>query len=202
MDLQAWDNIISIASNTVTAVSVVGGVLFGKQKVDEYLRNKKKSISLDIALKYYDEVTNLRHRIQKIQILMNSVIHQFHNLNESKTVINPTDFFNIQTLSHEYIEETLSLSKLFVKLNRFNIEISKKSWSIVDDNLQASHRMSEAVTNFFAYVLTCSNGKAISKEELSDIKSLYQKFQVEASEYSNSVQDFQSLVFDETFIFK
>jgi hypothetical protein len=202
MDLQSWDNVISIASNAVTAVSVVGGVLFGKQKVDEYLRNKKKSISLDIALKYYDEVTNLRHRIQKIQILMNSVIHQLHDLNESNTVINPTDFFNIQTQSHKYIEETIALSKLFVKLNRFNIEISEKNWSIVDNNLQASHKMSEAVTNFFAYILICSNGKAISKEELSDIKSLYQKFQVEASEYSNSVEDFQSLVFDETFIFK
>lgn len=202
MDLQAWDNVISIASNAVTAVSVVGGVIFGKRKVDEYLKNKKKSISLDIALKYYDEVTNLRHRIQKIKILMNSVINQLHVLNESNTIMNPTDFFNIQIQSHEYIEKTLSLSKLFVKLSRFSIEISQKNFAVVDDNLQASHRMSEAVTNFFAYVLTCSNGKPVSKKELSDIKFLYQKFQVEASEYSNSVQGFQSLVFDETFIFK
>jgi len=44
--------------------------------------------------------------------------------------------------------------------------------------------------------------EAISNEELTEVKSLYQKFQVEASDYSNSVQDFQSLVFDETFIFK
>lgn len=202
MDLQAWDNVVSIASNAVTAVSVVGGVIFGKQKVDEYLKNKKKSISFDIALNYYDEVINLRHRTKNIQILMNSVIHQLEDLNESNEIINPIEFFNIQSQSNEYVEETLTLSKLFVKLNRFNIEISEKSWSIVNDTLQASHRMSEAVTNFFAYVLTCSNGKAISKEELSDIKSLYQKFQAEASDYSNSVQDFQSLVFDETFIFK
>lgn len=202
MDLQAWDNVISIASNTVTAVSVVGGILFGKRKVDEYLKNKKQSISFDIALSYYDEVTNLRHRIQKIQILMNSVIHQLDNLNESNTIINPIEFFNIQSQSHECIEETLSLSKLYVKLKKFNIEISKKGWPIVDNNLQASHKMSEAVTNFFAYVLTCSNGKAISKEELSDIKSLYHKFQVEASAYSKSTQEFQGLVFDETFIFK
>jgi len=65
MDLQAWDNVVSIASNAVTAVSVVGGVIFGKQKVDEYLKNKKKSISFDIALNYYDEVINLRHRTKR-----------------------------------------------------------------------------------------------------------------------------------------
>jgi len=202
MDLQAWDNVVSIASNAVTAVSVVGGVIFGKQKVDEYLKNKKKSISFDIALNYYDEVINLRHRTKKIQILMNSVIHQIEDLNESTEIIDPLEFFNIQSQSNECIEETLSLSKLYVKLKKFNIDISKKDWPIVDNNIQASHRMSEAVTKFFAYVLTCSNGKAISNEELTEVKSLYQKFQVEASDYSNSVQDFQSLVFDETFIFK
>lgn len=202
MDLQAWDNVISIASNTVTAVSVAGGVIFGKRKVDEYLKNKKQSISFDIALSYYDEVTNLRHKIQKIQILMNSVIHQLSDLNKNNTIIDPIEFFNIQSQSHEYIEDTLSLSKLFVKLNKFNIEISKNNWSIVNNSLQASHKMSESVTNFFAYVLTCSNGKLISTEELSDIKSLYLSFQIEASAYSKSTQEFQGLVFDETFVFK
>jgi len=202
VDLQAWDNIFSIISNTVTAISVAGGVIFGKRKVDEYLKNKKQSISFDIALSYYDEVTNLRHKIQKIQILMNSIIHQLQDLNTNNTIINPNNFFNIQNLSHEYIEETLSLSKVFVKLNKFNIEISKSNWPIVNNNLNASHMLSESVTNFFSYVLTCSNGKVISEEELLDLDSLYQKFKIEASEYSNSVQEFQSLVFDETFIFK
>ncbi|MDF3613680.1 hypothetical protein P3S34_26655, partial [Enterobacter hormaechei] len=40
MDLQAWDNVISIASNAVTSVSVVGGVLFGRRKVNEWLSQK------------------------------------------------------------------------------------------------------------------------------------------------------------------
>ncbi|KJM79835.1 hypothetical protein [Enterobacter hormaechei] len=40
MDLQAWDNVISIASNAVTTVSVVGGVLFGRRKVNEWLSQK------------------------------------------------------------------------------------------------------------------------------------------------------------------
>ncbi|HHA2013419.1 TPA: hypothetical protein ACOEMP_001314 [Enterobacter hormaechei subsp. hoffmannii] len=40
MDLQAWDNVISIASNAVTTVSVVGGVLFGRRKVIEWLSQK------------------------------------------------------------------------------------------------------------------------------------------------------------------
>lgn len=43
MDLQAWDNIISIASNAVTALSVVGGVIFGGVKLQEIVKTRKWS---------------------------------------------------------------------------------------------------------------------------------------------------------------
>lgn len=52
MDLQSWDNVVSIISNTVTAVSVAGGVIFGKRKVDEWLSQKNRDRAHDSTMQY------------------------------------------------------------------------------------------------------------------------------------------------------
>lgn len=43
MDLQGWDNLVSIAANSITTLSVLGGAIFGGIKLQEMVKNNKKS---------------------------------------------------------------------------------------------------------------------------------------------------------------
>ncbi|KDF44962.1 hypothetical protein [Enterobacter kobei] len=59
MDLQTWDNVISIVSNAVTALSVVGGVVFGGVKLQEMVKTRKMERVIDSAIALKEKFDNL-----------------------------------------------------------------------------------------------------------------------------------------------
>ena len=67
MDLQAWDNIISIASNAVTALSVVGGVIFGGVKLQEIVKTRKMEQAFASAIALKDEIDATRGRYNRMR---------------------------------------------------------------------------------------------------------------------------------------
>ncbi|EPB9584135.1 hypothetical protein ACRU1G_005640, partial [Escherichia coli] len=71
MDLQAWDNIISIASNAVTALSVVGGVIFGGVKLQEIVKTRKMERAIDSAIALKEEIDSTRSRYNRMRFDLN-----------------------------------------------------------------------------------------------------------------------------------
>ncbi|MBK4559686.1 hypothetical protein JJP84_13940, partial [Enterobacter hormaechei] len=121
MDLQAWDNIISIASNAVTALGVVGGVVFGGSKLKDYLDVKKNDIAFHTALALYDEITNTRAKYSQIRISLNYVMNMLGELCKSNTNITSSSYFQIQEIGTTAFENSLTIGSLLIKTNDFNV---------------------------------------------------------------------------------
>ena len=178
MDLQAWDNIISIASNAVTALGVVGGVVFGGSKLKDYLDVKKNDVAFHTALALYDEITNTRAKYSQIRISLNYVI-------------GTTAFQN-----------SLTIGNLLIKTNNFNLLFKGDSFSKIHDIVNTTNKISLNITNFFACAINSSKGKLISKEELDILSGHYKEYEKLTSEYLDKCSEIQKTKFEDFIMFK
>ncbi|MFL4214383.1 hypothetical protein P9423_20715, partial [Enterobacter mori] len=120
MDLQAWDNVISIASNAVTALGVVGGVVFGGSKLKDYLDVKKNDVAFQTALALYDEFDALRKKHLKIRVNFNVVLNHMDESFAGQHPITATKYFELQRLGIDCIDDSLSITRLLIKADNFN----------------------------------------------------------------------------------
>ncbi|WP_431611769.1 hypothetical protein [Enterobacter hormaechei] len=164
MDLQAWDNIISIASNAVTALGVVGGVVFGGSKLKDYLDVKKNDIAFHTALALYDEITNTRAKYSQIRISLNYVMNMLGELCKSNTNITSSSYFQIQEIGTTAFQNSLTIGNLLIKTNNFNVLFKGDSFPKIHDIVNTTNKISLNITNFFACAINSSKGKLISKE--------------------------------------
>lgn len=202
MDLQVWDNVISIASNAVTALGVVGGVVFGGSKLKDYLNIKKNDVAFHTALTLYDEITNIRTKYSQIRISLNYVMHMLDELCRSNTSIAPNLYFQIQEIGTNAFQNSLTIGNLFIKTNNFNALFKDNSLSKIQDLLSITNKISVNITSFFSLAINSSNGKLISKEELSELKGCYKEFDKLTSDYLNKCTELQNIKFEDFIMFK
>ncbi|EOC0462391.1 hypothetical protein ACI00U_000296, partial [Cronobacter sakazakii] len=177
MDLQAWDNVVSIASNAVTALGVVGGVVFGGSKLKDYLDVKKNDVAFHTALTLYDEITNTRAKYSQIRISLNYVMNMLDELCKSNTSITPNLYFQIQEIGTNAFQNSLTIGNLFIKTNNFNVLFKGDSFLKVQEIVSITNKISFNITNFFACAINSSKGKLISKEDLSELMSHYKEYE-------------------------
>lgn len=202
MDLQVWDNVISIASNAVTALGVVGGVVFGGSKLKDYLNIKKNDVAFHTALTLYDEITNIRTKYSQIRISLNYVMHMLDELCRSNTSIAPNLYFQIQEIGTNAFQNSLTIGNLFIKTNNFNALFKDNSLSKIQDLLSITNKISVNITSFFSLAINSSNGKLISKEELSELKGCYKEFDKLTSDYLNKCTELQNIKLEDFIMFK
>ena len=202
MDLQAWDNVISIASNAVTALGVVGGVVFGGSKLKDYLNIKKNDVAFHTALTLYDEITNIRAKYSQIRISLNYVMNMLDELCKSSTSINPNLYFQIQEIGTSAFQNSLTIGNLFIKTNNFNVLFKDESFSKIQDLVSITNKISFNITNFFAFAINSSKGKLISRGELSELMGHYKEFDKLTIEYLNKCAEIQNIKFEDFIIFK
>lgn len=202
MDLQAWDNIISIASNAVTALGVVGGVVFGGSKLKDYLDVKKNDVAFHTALALYDEITNTRAKYSQIRISLNYVMNMLGELCKSNTNITSSSYFQIQEIGTTAFQNSLTIGNLLIKTNNFNVLFKGDSFSKIHDIVNTTNKISLNITNFFACAINSSKGKLISKEELDILSGHYKEYEKLTSEYLDKCSEIQKTKFEDFIMFK
>ena len=202
MDLQAWDNVISIASNAVTALGVVGGVVFGGSKLKDYLDVKKNDVAFHTALALYDEFTNSRAKYSQIRISLNYVMNMLGELCKSNTNITPNSYFQIQEIGTAAFQNSLTIGNLFIKTNNFNVLFKGDSFSKVQDIVNITNEISINITDFFACAINSSKGKLVSKEDLSELLRHYKQYEKLTSDYLDKCSEIQKTKFEDFIMFK
>ncbi|VEB95536.1 Uncharacterised protein [Cedecea lapagei] len=202
MDLQSWDNVISIASNAVTALGVVGGVVFGGSKLKDYLDVKKNDVAFHTALALYDEITNTRAKYIQIRISLNYVMNTLDELYKNNINISPNLYFQIQEIGSNAFQNSMTIGNLFIKTNNFNIIFKGESFSKVQDIVSITNKISVNITNFFACAINSSKGKLISKEDLSELFQHYKDYEALTTEYLDKCSEIQKTKFEDFITFK
>lgn len=202
MDLQAWDNIVSIASNAVTAVGVVGGIIFSGSKLKDYLDIKKNDVAFHTALSLYDEITNIRAKYSQIRISLNYVMNTIDELFKTNTHLTPKLYFQIQQIANNAFQNSLTISNLFIKTNNFNGIFKEDSLSKMQDIVDLTNDISLNITNFFGCAVNSSRGKVISKEELDELQQHYKRYETLTSEYIDKCYEIQRIKFEDFVVFK
>ncbi|WP_350316296.1 hypothetical protein OHK33_21680 [Pectobacterium aroidearum] len=202
MDLQGWDNLISIASNAVTALSVVGGIIFSGSKLKDYLDVKKNDVAFHTALTLYDEITNTRAKYSQIRISLNYVMNMLDELCKNNTNISPNLYFQIQEIGTNAFQNSLTISNLFIKTNNFNVIFKGESFSKIQDILSITNEVSLNITDFFGCAINSSKGKLISKEDLSELFRYYKEYETLTVKYLDKCSEIQKIKFEDFIMFK
>ena len=123
MDLQAWDNVISIASNAVTALSVVGGVIFGGVKLQEIVKTRKMERAIDSAIALKEEIDGTRSRYNRMRFDLNRIMTFLDTLAKSGQRADEESYYHIQDSLKDMTENTFRIGSSFIKLRHYNVLI-------------------------------------------------------------------------------
>ncbi|WP_375602605.1 hypothetical protein AB9X52_04720 [Enterobacter hormaechei] len=202
MDLQAWDNAISIASNGVTAVGVIIGLLYGRRKVNELISAKLHEASFSSALSLYNEISDLRDKYAKIRLLLNFTLSTVNNLNRDNRPIDLETHLNLQRSGIEAFEVSMILSKCFTRVYNHNVTIKKDAMDIIQKALDAANQLTSEINIFFSYATKINDDKIPTLEDIESMRLHYENITKLQHSYIQASSESQRISFKNTFIFE
>ena len=202
MDLQAWDNAISIASKGVTAVGVIIGLLYGRRKVNELISAKLHEASFSSALSLYNEISDLRDKYAKIRLLLNFTLSTVNNLNRDNRPIDLETHLNLQRSGIEAFEVLMILSKCFTRVNNHNVTIKKDAIDIIQKALDVANQLTNEINVFFSYATKINDDKIPTLEDVESMRLHYENITKLQLSYIQASSEFQRISFKNTFIFE
>ncbi|MFK0371378.1 hypothetical protein ACIQT3_14570 [Enterobacter sichuanensis] len=177
MDLQAWDNVISIASNAVTALGVVGGVVFGGSKLKDYLDVKKNDVAFQTALALYDEFGALRKKHLKIRVNFNVVLNHMDESFDGQHPITATKYFELQRLGIDCIDDSLSITRLLIKADNFNTLFNEELHDKIIEITYLTNSITENLDSFFNLTLNSLKNKIVQDTDIDNAHILCEEYE-------------------------
>lgn len=202
MDLQNWDNAVSIASNGVTATGVIIGLWYGRRKVNELISAKLHEASFSSALSLYNEISDLRDKYARIRLLLNFTLSTINNLNRDQLPIDLETHLNLQRSGIEAFEVSMILSKSFTRVCNHNVTIKKDAMEVIQKALDAANQLTNEINFFFNYATKVNDNKIPTAEDLESMKSHYENIITFQLSYIQASSEFQKISFKDTFIFE
>ncbi len=202
MDLQAWDNAISIASNGVTAVGVIIGLLYGRRKVNELISAKLHEASFSSALSLYNEILDLRDKYAKIRLLLNFTLSTVNNLNRDNRLIDLETHLNLQRSGIEAFEVSMILSKCFTRVYNHNVKIKKDAMEIIQKALDVANQLTNEINVFFSYATKINDDKIPTLQDVESMRFHHENITKLQLSYIQASSEFQKISFKNTFIFE
>ena len=197
MDLQAWDNTVSIVSNTITALTVTGGVIFGGSKLKDFINTKNKEIAFHSALALYDEIISYRGKLGQIRIRLNYTLEIIHESLRTNTPLTSTQYLELQELGVGLFETSLTIGNLFIKTHNFNGVFRDDSLKMVTNIVNISHDITNHLNSFFNGVLTATKGKVITDNKLNELYIHSNKFDDFTNLYLKACTEIQRTKFND-----
>ncbi|HBY9797291.1 hypothetical protein AB0175_19660 [Klebsiella pneumoniae] len=177
MDLQAWDNIISIASNAVTALGVVGGVVFGGSKLKDYLDVKKNDVAFQTALALYDEFDALRKKHLKIRVNINVILNHMDESFEGQHPITANKYFELQRLGIDSLDDSLSITRLVIKADNFNTLFNTELHDKIIKISDLTNSISKNLDNFFNLTLNSLKNRVVQDSDIDKAHTLCEEYE-------------------------
>ncbi|EII4821114.1 hypothetical protein IGG09_001692 [Escherichia coli] len=201
MDLQAWDNIVSIASNSITTIGVIAGLIFGGKKVNEYFKTKMNDAAFISAVNLYEEVVNVRERHGRVRLLLNYALGKTEETLTQNRPIDLTTYIEIERIGLDSFEASLSISKCFTRASSYGNIIKPSALEELNALLDISNKMTNTVNSFFGKAISASTAKVPNQEELGELRALYKSFAELQLEYNEKCSNFQNIKFKDAFYF-
>lgn len=117
MDLQGWDNLVSIAANSITALSVLGGAIFGGMKLQEMVKNKKMEQAFSSAIALKDEIDATRGRYNRMRFDLTRIMTFIDTLAKTGQKVDQESYYHIQGSLRDMAENTFRIGSCFVKVS-------------------------------------------------------------------------------------
>ncbi|WP_054687510.1 hypothetical protein [Pantoea stewartii] len=197
MNLQEWDNVVSITSNAVTAAGVIGGLLFGRSKIKEYFKNKKNEVAFNSALETYDGIIKARSEYGKIGLSLIELIYIAQNSYEQSISLEFKEFQRVQFISNDIFEDSMHIQNLFTRSHNLNISYNDKNFHKIEKAITISGKISQILNEFTACLLKSINGKVVSETEVSKLKELQLQFAEQRKKYIDACWEIQKVKFDD-----
>lgn len=203
VNLQTWDNIVSIVSNTVTALSVLGGVIFSGSKLQDYLERKNKEVAFSAALSLYEQIISFRREYSQFRIKLNYILDIAGKSHKNKESLTSQEYIEIQEIGIAIFDSSLTIGNLFIKSNNFKTIYSDDALNKIKNILDISKEISDQINLFFNCVLQPQKeNKTITDVELAKLYSYSQEYNRLTKEYLAACTTIQLTKFEDFCNFK
>ncbi|MFQ6790307.1 hypothetical protein ACAN47_19140 [Serratia marcescens] len=201
MDLQAWDNVISIASNTVTALSVVGGIIFGGIKLQEMVKTRIMERAIDSAIALKEEIDGTRSRYNRMRFDLNRIMTFLDTLAKSGQRADEESYYHIQDSLKDMTENTFRIGSSFIKLRHYNVLIKEVSWEPFNTLLHSAGNTQIAISKLMTLIMQAMLKEQITLEEFMAIRNAYDEHGAKMKDVNQAISGLDIIRFDNLFDF-
>ncbi|ATM91756.1 hypothetical protein CRN78_14960 [Klebsiella aerogenes] len=173
MDLQAWDNVISIASNAVTGLSVLGGVIFSGFKIQEMVKNKKMEQAFASAIALKDEIDATRGRYNRMRFDLTRIMTFIDTLAQTGQRVDQESYYQIQGSLRDMAENTYRIGSCFIKVRHYNVAIKQPAWEPFNALLHTAGETQKAISKLLNLITQALLKERITTEDYAKIRNLY-----------------------------
>ncbi|HDS4350285.1 hypothetical protein [Klebsiella aerogenes] len=202
MDLQAWDNVISIASNAVTGLSVLGGVIFSGFKIQEMVKNKKMEQAFASAIALKDEIDATRGRYNRMRFDLTRIITFIDTLAQTGQRVDQESYYQIQGSLRNMAESTFLIGSCFIKVRHYNVAIKQPAWEPFNALLHSAGETQKAISKLVNFITQALLKEQITTEEYAKIRNLYDEHGEWMKGVNNAIAGVDIIKFDDLFDFR
>ncbi|HFZ2473457.1 TPA: hypothetical protein ACKE7U_003707 [Klebsiella aerogenes] len=202
MDLQAWDNVISIASNAVTGLSVFGGVIFSGFKLQEMVKNKKMEQAFASAIALKDEIDATRGRYNRMRFDLTRIITFIDTLAQTGQRVDQESYYQIQGSLRDMAENTYRIGSCFIKVRHYNVAIKQPAWEPFNALLHSAGETQKAISKLVNFITQALLKEQITTEEYARIRNLYDEHGEWMKGVNNAIAGVDIIKFDDLFDFR
>lgn len=201
MDLQVWDNVISIASNAVTGLSVFGGAIFGGVKLQEMVKTKKMERAIDSAIALKEEIDGTRSTYNRIRFDLNRIMTFLDTLAESGNRADEKSYYQIQESLKDMAENTFRIGSSFIKLRHYNVLIKEVPWGPFNVLLRSAGNTQIAISKLMNLIMQTLVKEQITPEEFMAIRNAYDEHGANMKNVNHAISGIDIIKFDDFFDF-
>jgi hypothetical protein len=201
MNLQEWDNSISILSNATTALGVVAGLIFGRKKLNEIIKNKKTETAFNAAIVFHEVVEKNGIDIVKIKHILNSVITICDNSIKNQQRLTKDEYYNLLTDHRLCTELSSNFFNSFVKLAHYKVMVKQKAVESVSQLIHVRGEITTLSTKIFTIAAGAAHAGIITAREMDEILSIYTQLDVPISKANDISSSLALINFDDFFDF-
>lgn len=202
MDLQAWDNVISIASNAVTGLSVLGGVIFSGFKLQEMVKNKKMEQAFASAIALKDEIDATRGRYNRMRFDLTRIMTFIDTLAQTGQRVDQESYYQIQGSLRGMAENTYRIGSCFIKVRHYNVAIKQPAWEPFNALLHSAGETQKAISKLLNLITQALLKERITTEEYAKIRNLYDEHGEWMKGVNNAIAGVDIIKFDDLFDFR
>lgn len=202
MDLQAWDNVISIASNAVTGLSVFGGVIFSGFKLQEMVKNKKMEQAFASAIALKDEIDATRGRYNRMRFDLTRIMTFIDTLAQTGQRVDQESYYQIQGSLRDMAENTYRIGSCFIKVRHYNVAIKQPAWEPFNALLHTAGETQKAISKLLNLITQALLKERITTEEYAKIRNLYDEHGEWMKGVNNAIAGVDIIKFDDLFDFR